>query len=261
MNRTTVIGIPEREFAAVKAFFLRTTVPLIYESGATAGIQGTGCLFETADSLYFVTAGHVLEDVDPSKLGIPLRQLNSEVFTLGRGLVGWSKNEEFDVGAYRIDDEQFEAKLRGGYMVLSASNLGTPTKEGHFIVPGYPRATVVRDNGTLKPKDITQIHTAIYDGEVVGSRTDRDLFLKLERTAQGLWGHNVDVPDLRGISGAPVWQLVSERSEIWTPEAYLRLVGIQVACDPRGEKYIRALTWPVVQAALGKLGSSSGGNP
>lgn len=256
MNRTTVTGIPEREFAAVKAFFLRTTVPLIYESGSTAGIQGTGCLFETADGLYFVTAGHVLEGVDPSTLGIPLRQLNSEVFTVGRGLVGWSKNEEFDVGAYRIDDEQFETKLRKGYIVLSALNLGTPTKdEGHFIVPGYPQVTVVRENGTLKPRDLTQIHTAIYDGEVIGSRTDLDLFLKLDRTAQGLWGHNFNVPDLRGISGAPVWQLVPARSEIWTPEASLRLVGIQVACDSRGEKYMRALTWPAVQAALEKLGS------
>ncbi len=255
MNRITATGIPEREFVALKAFFLRTTVPLVYESGETVGVQGTGCLFETETGLYFVTAGHVLEGVDPSTLGIPLKQVDSEVFTLGEGVVAWSKSDGIDVGAYRIDDVELARQLRNAYVILTQANSGEPLpNQNHYVVAGYPRVTVALVGRTLKPKDLTQLHTGPYDGDVVGNRTPADLFLKLDQTAQSLWGRDITVPDLRGISGGPVWQVVPNTGEIWSPEASLRLVGIQVSCDPKGEKYVRTLRWVAVQAAIDKVG-------
>lgn len=262
MNRTTAIGVPEREFAALKAYFLSTTIPLLYESGDTIGVQGTGCLFEAETGLYFVTAGHVLEGVDPSKLGIPLRQVNSEVFTLGEGVVAWSKNDDIDVGVYRIDDVELARQLRLAYVILTPANSGDPIPQhNRYVIAGYPSSTVSLIGRTLKPKDLTQLHTGPYDGDVIGDRTPADLFLRLDRAAHGLWGTDITTPDLRGISGGPVWQVLPRVDGIWTPEASLRLVGIQVSCDPKREKYVRTLRWAAVQAAIDKVGTKDTGDP
>ncbi len=253
-ERTTATGIPERDFRAIKAFLVRSTVPLIYESDDTAGIQGSGCLFDFDGCLYFVTAGHVLERVNAHKLGVPFRTLGSEVFTLGTGVVGWSRTEAYDVAAYRIDDAQTVAALRESYSVLGTANVAAPEPGAdHFVVVGYPAATVIKRGKQLTPSDLTQIHTAPYAGSVIGSRGDHDLFLKLERQSEGLWGQPAVVPNLPGISGGPVWQVRRSTSSIWTPESALSLVGIQVSTDPRGERYMRALLWEVVTSALRKL--------
>lgn len=252
MNRLISTGLPEREFAAVKQFLFRSTVPLVYEFGDVAGVQGTGCLFEQSRHLYLVTAGHVLERLNPETLGIPLRQIDSEVFTLGKGLVGWSKNDQFDVGAYRIDDESFARLLRQSYTVLSISNVGQASLEGRYIISGFPCATVKRIGNTLQPKDITQIHTRSYDGEVLGDRSSHDLFFNWGSEAESLWGHKTQTPSLKGISGAPVWLLTESKDSIWSPERSLSLIGLQVSCDP-DDRYIRALSWPVVAAALDQL--------
>lgn len=257
---TTATGLPERDFRAIKAFLIRSTVPLIYESEDTAGIQGSGCLFDYDGFLYFVTVGHVLDGVDPHKLGVPFRILGNEVVTLGAGVVGWSRTENFDFAAYRIDDAQTIAALRESYSVLGRANVATLDPDtDHFVVAGYPKATVVRQGQELIPTDLTQVHTGRYDGEVVGARGEHDLFLKLDRHARNLWGHSVVVPNLPGISGGPVWQLHPSSSSIWTPESALDLVGIQVSTDCRGERYIRALRWEVVYSALRKLVSDSNG--
>jgi hypothetical protein len=256
INNPTATGISERDFRAIKAFLVRSTVPLIYESVSDAGIQGSGCLFDHEGILYFVTAGHVLEGVDPYKLGIPIHQENSEIFSLGSGVVGWSRNEEYDVSAYRIDDEEIIQKLRRSYLILSIANTAPLNcADGHFIVAGYPAETVSRTGMTLTPKDLTQIYTTAYQDEVIGQRTAYDLFLKLDRKAYGLWGNPITVPNIRGISGGPVWQIRESTSQVWTPESVLRLVAIQVSCDPKGERYMRALSWVVVQTALTKLAS------
>lgn len=254
LNRLTSTGFPEKEFFAIKSFLLNSTVPLIYEKDSAVGIQGTGCLFELNKTLFFVTAGHVLENVDPQALGIPLRQHNKEVFTLGPRIVGWSKQDEFDVAAYRIDDDQVVAQLRKSYTVLNAANVKPDSNTNdHYIIPGYPAETISRNGYELKAKDITQLYTTRYGGDVLGKRTEFDHFFKLRRTAQRLWGNEIEVPDLRGISGAPVWQVRTPKNSIWAPESVLHLIGIQVSCDPKAEKYVRVLDWSIVQRALMKL--------
>lgn len=254
MNQLTSTGFTKNEFAAIKRFLLASTVPLVYESGDVAGIQGTGCLFDLAGTLFFVTARHVLEDVDPLALGIPLRQFDSTVFTLGQGIVGWSRHDEFDVAAYRIDDRVFADQLRHAYVVLSPANvLSGMNTNNHYIVPGFPAATISRNGKALKPKDLTQLYTTRYDGPVVGTQTEFDLFFKLSKVGHSLWGQKREVPDLRGISGAPVWQVQMLHNPVWSPESVLRLIGIQVSCDPKAESYIRVLSWNVVEHALAKL--------
>lgn len=252
MNRHTATGMQEREFNAIKQFLIRSTVPLVHQSGEVAGIQGTGCLFEQSGYLYFVTAGHVIRDLDPDTLGIPLRQVDSEVFTIGNGLMGWSKNDEFDVGAYRIDNEYFAAQLRLSYIVLGSANVGQMVPGARYVVPGYPSATIKRVANTLQPNDLTQVHTTTYDGDVVGERADYDLFFKWDREAVNLWGLKSATPALNGISGAPVWLIRENASAVWSPEGCLSLVGLQVSCDTR-HRYIRALSWTVVAAALNEL--------
>ena len=250
----TSTGFPEREFVAVKNFLLNSTVPLIYEKGDVVGIQGTGCLFDLNGTLFFVTAGHVLEHVDPHALGVPLRKLDSTVFTLGPGIVGWSRQDEFDVAVYRIDDPEVITQLRQSYVVLGEANIKLGTSHNdHYVIPGYPAATISRHDSHLKAKDLTQLYTTRYTGSVVWNRKEHHHFFKLSKTAQRLWGEVIEVPDLRGISGAPVWQVREPDTSVWAPETILHLVGIQVAVDPTAELYIRVLNWEVVRVALMKL--------
>lgn len=46
MNPLTATNFPVRDFLAIKAFLLASTVPLVYESEKLAGVQGTGCFFD-----------------------------------------------------------------------------------------------------------------------------------------------------------------------------------------------------------------------
>jgi hypothetical protein len=250
----TATGLPERDFRAIKAFLVRSTVPLIFEADDVSGVQGSGCLFDLDGCLFFVTAGHVLKDVDPQKLGVPFRIYGSEIFTLGTGLVGWSQIEAFDIAAYRVDDKDTAIALRESFLVLGPANVGAPLPDSdHYVVVGYPGETVKKNGRELRPSDLTQLHTSSYWGDVIGPRGEHDLFLKLRRHSHSLWGQVTVVPDLRGLSGGPVWQVCESTTSIWTPESALRLVGLQVSCDPGGARYMRILRWEVVEAVLRKL--------
>lgn len=244
-------GISERDYRAIREFLLQSTVPLIYESTEIVGIQGSGCFFDLDGHLFFVTAGHVLKGVDPTAFGVPLRPRGGEVFTFGVGEVGWSRDDAYDVAAYRIDDARACKSIRGSYVILGESNLSPLDADlERYVVVGYPASTVTCKGDTLTTPDLTQIHTSRYLGDVDGERGPQDFFLKLAREGLGLWGQEKPVPWLPGISGGPVWQVRSASPEIWTPESVLSLVGIQVSCDKRGERYMRALRWEVVLAAL-----------
>lgn len=254
INTLTSTGFSQKEFFAVKGFLLNSTVPLIYEKGDVVGIQGTGCLFDFNGSLFFVTAGHVLENIDPTALGVPYRRFDSTVFTLGPGVVGWSREKAFDVAAYRIDDTQVANQLRQSYAVLSEANVKPEENDiDRYVIPGFPAATISRINSHLKAKDLTQLYTAKYDGPIVGDRTEADLFFKLSKIGQRLQGQEIEVPDLRGISGAPVWQIRESQESVWAPESILHLVGIQISVDPTADRYIRVLSWDVVRQVLQKL--------
>jgi hypothetical protein len=261
-DSATTTGFSERDFRAVKEFLIRSTVPLIFEDGDLAGVHGSGALFDLDGDLYFVTAGHVLQGVDPTKIGVPVRTHDDFVFTLGRGQVGWSRNEQYDVAAYRIDDSEAAAALRAANIVLGPNNIGAPDPNlDRYVVVGYPAATVTKNGDNLTTKDLTQIYTTLYTGEVIGSNGAHDLFLKLTREAKSLWGQPREVPALPGISGGPVWQIRPSTSTVWTPESALALVGIQVSTDPRAERYIRALRWEVVLAAVKALAPGSPPQP
>lgn len=254
----TATGLLERDFRAIKHFLLRSTVPLICETESDVGIVGSGCLFDRDGHLYFVTAGHVLDGTDPEALGVPLRTKNAEVFSLGTGVVSWSRNDAFDVAAYRIDDDDASNALRAAYVILGPANTAAPSpNNNHFVVAGYPAATVERNGFDLSTRDLTQIHTSPYAGDVIGSRGEHDLFLKLKLSAHDLWGNAKAVPKLPGISGGPVWQVHQSNALIWTPESALTLVAIQVSCDPRADRYMRALRWEIVDAVLREVAQSS----
>jgi hypothetical protein len=113
MRSITSTGIAEPNLKAIRAFLINATVPLVYHSDNVTGVQGTGCLFEQSGALYFVTAKHVLEGIDSSKLGVPFRQHDGEVFTLGSGVVGLSRCDKIDVAGYRIEDAVIAKKLSG----------------------------------------------------------------------------------------------------------------------------------------------------
>lgn len=80
--------------------------------------------------------------------------------------------------------------------------------------------------------------------EVEGRSAPSDILLS--------WPDADDVPDLRGISGSPIWEVSeSEPGGLWHPSKELKLVGIQHTVSPG--RWIKGTRWSVVERCIDSL--------
>jgi hypothetical protein len=210
--------------------------------------------YNSGTSLYIVTARHVLEDIDPTLIGVPAAPVgvNRSIWTLGKATICMPSEDSFDVAVVRLEDDEFLARVSRNWEFLRPSNISTELAQD-YVVAGYPNSTVRITNGNLSPVDLlTQVYTQHYSGPVQGERGPYDLFLRFDRTAERPDGSAQATPRLEGVSGSAIWS-ISRSGNIWSPESMLRIAAVQVSY--LHSAYIRAKSWDVVHALIQKVES------
>ncbi len=249
LTETTGLSLPE--LGTLEQFLVGCTVPLVYQSAERTGVLGTGAFFWFDGRPCLVTAGHLFQDADPNKIGVPERAgKDVAMWYLGHATIHHPRNtDEHDVAVIELLDEEFIERARSGWTFLNESNLAaTDAQFENYLIAGYPDTTVTYENATLRPSALFQLYTAPYVGEVDGGRGEFDLFFRYSREAGNTYGLPKETPHLGGASGALVYGLADRPPGIWSPESVLKIVGIEVAFVH--SKYVRAKKWALLQHVL-----------
>ena len=265
------------EQTALKGFVIRCTVPLAIEDGANQGVQGTGTFFRLGGNPYFVTARHVVDNIDFDKVGIPtaptalvlrhtadgnpLLLKRAKIQTFGQAILTTPEDSRHDVAVVLLKDEAFVGACEQAWTFLTAANLlGLGDRVAHYIVCGFPVACrrETGDSPFFPPLAIrTQSIPPPQDGIAWDSPVDpvTDLFLAYDKKVRRS-GEIVDSPELPGISGSAVWAVLKDKQGgLWTPETQLKVAGIQVGyCHSR---CIRVKKLVLLAALFGKIDAAA----
>ncbi|WP_437996883.1 hypothetical protein WMF26_39045 [Sorangium sp. So ce185] len=157
----------------------------------------------------------------------------SELWTIGGGLLTSTPKDKEDVAVYRLENSSMISDvLNGGWRVLTDDDVETGPLS-HAVVCGWPHARLRPVDGGLRATLMSYNVRAMAPPGYVAPVRPSDIFLS--------WPTDTDepVPKLDGISGSPVW---SRRGD------ELRLVGVQHSV--RRDEYIRGTHWSIVDYVI-----------
>jgi hypothetical protein len=235
---------------AVERFAARVAVPILHEHEPNIIDQvGTGTLFDHNGHLLLITARHIFDDIKAVDLVIPSTG-TTELHGIGPYRLLRPNVEEIDIAIAELQHQPTIERARGSWQILTVENIAEPSKDGHFVLAGYPSERLVPARGLLGGTLLTLHTERIVDTPKNATEPvhpDLDLFFRYEREGQTLDGGKDIVPKLHGCSGASVWEYSEPADMIfWSAEQCLTVVGVQSAySQPRG--YFRAKRWAYVQ--------------
>ena len=249
--RTPITGFNESEHRAIERFLTARTVPLAYEGDEGPTVRGTGSFYRTGNDLFLVTAAHVFDGIDPSRLGVPDRPSgNVSIWNLDDIRVYHPKDtDNFDVAVVRFLNPNFIARVASSWESVHESEVIVDTTAiAEFLIAGYPAVTVASKNGTLTPAPMLQLFTKRFEGKADPPTADFELLLRYGRKARALFGDELSTPALGGVSGALVYAKCKINSSVWSPEAVLRPVGVQVSM--KHDQYVRVKSWVLIHRLI-----------
>ena len=247
--------VTAREREELKSFTVmarRCTVPLIEQNDHTAEILGTGTLFAANSKHYLITAAHVVADHlhhhSTERIGVPLGVEHAPVARLGNVFVSHYENTDvFDVAIVRLDQPELVSALNRFWKFLTTDNIaGVPFGCGKAFVAGYPCATSRTGTNFKISSRFTSFATALVDQapeDATAVQPGIDVFLGHKESGTGLDEKSIELPNLKGLSGASVWSMVG-RNIAGRTEDQARVIAVEVAC--REGSYIRAKSWVLV---------------
>ena len=246
--------VPPIEAAAIEQFALSISVPIFLDVGASGELRATGTLFKIAGRYFLITARHVFDDLpDLTKLAVAESPLSGGIFTLGDFMLLKPTEEHVDVAAIEFKSMETIVKFERNWKFLSLENVASAyqvTGDATFFVSGYPSSLIKREASLIKGKFVTAYTQRLYSppAEAIAPVSpELDMFFDYARDATLLTGEVVETPKLPGVSGASVWAIRAV-SGVWSPEAAIRVVGIQSAY--LHSKYIRVKSWLAVAKML-----------
>lgn len=230
---------------AAKSFIQRCVIPIISDHRGQHAVYGCGFLFRRGDDHFFVTAGHVLDEVPVGSLGIPMGDGTSEVWTVSASLKAQTGEDREDVGVLYLEPSAWLDRIirAKGHLILTDANVHVGALPDGFVCLGYPSRDVQEEAETLRGK-ATLLSTRRYTGEVPTVVNVRlgwyDVLLQ--------WNRN---DDLRGISGSPIWAILPGTGGVWTPEMCLKIAAVQKGVVD--DTWIRGTCWQVADAMIESL--------
>lgn len=184
-------------------------------------------------------------------LGVPERAgKDVSVWNFGHATIYHPRNtDDHDVAVIELRDTEFVERARSGWTFLDSGNVAPEDfQPENYLIAGYPDSMVRYNEGALAPSALMQLYTGLYSGDVVSDRGEFDLFLRYGEQAGNTYGFAKETPHLGGASGALVFGLAGRPSGIWSPQAVLKIAGVQVAFVHA--KYVRAKKWTLLQHVL-----------
>ncbi len=249
------------EKLAIEGFMKSVALPILYDWGQKGIDQiGTGTLISVGSRQFLITARHLFKDgtydYDPKLLAYPETPEGPTVYTLGKCILCLATDPAVDVAVIELKNKTTINRLKEGWRFLSPRNIGKPGYFGEFLLSGYPSVKLVQ-RGALLGGTLLSVYSeriATPPTNIVPPATPVDLFFWYDDEAELLDGRTVKTVDLPGTSGASVWSCVPvPKSKLWTPEASLRVVGVQSAYSYPRRKYFRAVNWLAVAVMFEKI--------
>ncbi len=241
-----MFGQSEEVTSSIESFLRSVTVPAIEALGDDSIDQvGTGTLFRVAGRLFFVTARHIFDDMRPENLCIPRSpDGDRDPRTLGRITVTKPAIEDIDLAIVEIHCPETVARIEPGWRVLPLDSMRLASRQGSFVLSGYPSELGKRPNPSLVKSALFAMETVRLDETPSGAEqpvhADLDLFFAYGRDGLKADGGAVDTPHLKGASGASIWEFYPEyRGALWAPDHALKIVGVQ-STMARSYDYFRA---------------------
>jgi hypothetical protein len=254
------------QLQAIQEWMARTVIPLLYDDpSGKLDSYGSGVLIESNGNILFATARHNLFFLDQTtrreltRLAIPLPDRedpgkNHPVNTLGLFDLLWPSNsqgQDIDVALLHLKDPDLIAALRKSWTVVDRSKAVAASRQGSFVLSGYPSDrvrptsqgicgslnTIYTERMLQTPQNATQPVNSKYD-----------LFFHYDLNATDLEGNVVKTPTAPGMSGSVVWELYRTDNEVWAPEKVLKMVAIQSSWM-KGN-FARAKSWAYVEHIL-----------
>ncbi len=242
---------------AIERFAATVTVPLLFERPDSCEVDqvGTGTLFDHEGKLLLVTAQHLFDDFRAELLVIPSTG-TTELHGIGSYGLFRARPNDIDVAVLHLRHQPTIARVRASWRVLRLANSGTASRQGLFVLTGYPSERVTRKGGLLGGS-LLSVYTERLEEVPAGAKEpvhgDLDLFFSYEKELLDLQNQSVTAPHLGGCSGASVWEYREPPgNEFWLPERCLAIVGVQSDFFQKGE-YFRAKSWAYVADMIRRL--------
>src|SRR6266853_834735 len=195
--------------------FLRCVVPLFWMKRGVAIHAGCGFFIDDGSRQYLVSAPHVLEQTHQGTLffGIEGRQYRSivepQMLTGGKGL-----HDTLDIGVVRVPD----LRLRPPAAPVSISMLGPNRRDGDlYTFGGFPSSKGGRKASRAELVYQSYCYAGVpampgaYVAVGVSESTHHLITFNKRSIAKGV-GSEPSIqtfPDLKGMSGSPVWLLAN----------------------------------------------------
>ena len=241
---------------AIERFTATVTVPILHEPKAEFVDQvGTGTLFDVDGRLLLITAKHIFEQIDPKDLVIPSANV-TDLHGIGEFALHQADEEAIDIAIVELLHPPSIQRARNGWRILSLTDTGSPSREGRFVLSGYPSERGVRSGGLLGGSLLT-VHTERLSKTPVHAtlpvHDDLDLFFRYDREMETVDGKMHAAPKLQGCSGASIWEYSEpDGMRWWTAEQCLRIVGVQSSFLGKKE-YFRGKSWTYVASMIERI--------
>jgi hypothetical protein len=245
------------EAAAIERFVLSACLPIVREGQERPEPWGTGTLFKFEDRYFLVTARHVLETdrtrlAFPIKLTIPPTLKNITLQTFGEMNIYTNSHLNSDVAVVELMCPEAVELLGLGWSFLGVNNLAKPgTVHGRFVLTGYPVEMHEYDGGNIHQSVLTLYTDPLGRIPLVRDPDpEYDQFYHLQKEGETINGINLMIPALNGASGASIWVYNRDwATSIWTPEATLKIVGVQRGASQE-RTWFRGASWRAVRDIL-----------
>lgn len=244
-------GFSNEELLALEEFLRSCCVPIVSEQDDRLALWGTGTFFKHGETLWLITAAHILKEAPLKELAIPIAEAG-KFYTFGNCTAYYPKQDEqdLDVAIIQLQDKDFCTHIAANWRIMDASQITRPTADmKRFLVAGYPRATVAKAGGIVR-EAFSQFYLDRYHLVPEGAHPLVDFFLIYGRTAMGVDGQEKSTPHLGGISGASIWAIQDHVEGVWAPEKQLKIVGVQSGF--KHDEYIEAKSWELVEQVLAR---------
>jgi hypothetical protein len=229
----------------------RSVVPIftIGRRGKPEGC-GTGLLVSRNDQVFLVTAGHVIGDHEYNKKLFFYVNRNTTRNLLASFRKTFSlypdhKDDRLDIAVLRLDGFNslpFGKSVKRPLPFSALKPFATPRDKKHYLVTGFPGSK----SRYHVPSKL--VRSAPYAAYCMSAELEYQKYNFLEETHIALnfdqrdvhagdFGHSLNFPDPRGMSGSPVWLLFDENGNnpIDTP-----VVGIMI--EHRSDKRLLIAT-------------------
>lgn len=204
---------------------LSHVVPLFaVPRGKRPSLVGTALLVENADSLFAISARHVLDQaLPPGRLYFydktrALRQLSGRMVRT-TPLPGTPGPDTHDIAVFRLPPDTprvFLETLKQPVPIRALLPFRSNRADHQYLVTGFPRSRSRADPSSRQLKSqpqgfrVVSAHEDAYAR--LGLSTDRHIVMPLNVEAMDFSdGTKGRIPDPHGMSGSPVWLLHDER--------------------------------------------------